>query len=58
MSEFFAMSGYGGYVWSSYAIFVLVLLADMISPLLQRRRITIQLRNRIARERARRSRSA
>lgn len=58
MSEFFAMSGYGGYVWSAYAIFLLVLLADMISPLLQRRRITTQLRNRIARERARRSRSA
>lgn len=57
MTEFLAMSGYGTYVWSAYAIFLLVLAADMLAPLVQRRRVISQLRNRIAREHARRSRS-
>ena len=34
-SEFFAMGGYGLYVWGSYAVAALVMLAE---PLLARRR--------------------
>ncbi len=39
MSEFFHMGGYAPYVWSSYAISFVVLLANVISPWLQRRKL-------------------
>jgi len=38
MADFLAMGGYGAYVWTAYAVFGLVLLADALAPLLQRRR--------------------
>lgn len=37
MTEFLHMGGYAGYVWASYAVFLLVLLADAVAPILQRR---------------------
>jgi len=57
MSEFFAMHGYAGYVWSAYAIFFVVLLADALAPLLRRRRALAELRGRLKREAARSARS-
>ena len=53
MTEFFAMHGYAAYVWTSYAIFFLVLLGDALAPLLRRRRILADLRGRLKREHAR-----
>ena len=38
MSEFLGMGGYAAYVWSAYAVFLIVLLFDAIGPLRQRRR--------------------
>ncbi len=55
MSDFFAMGGYGAYVWSAYAVFVVVLLADAVTPLWQRRRILRELGARLRREAARKS---
>jgi heme exporter protein D len=40
--EFFAMGGYGLYVWGSYAVTALVMLAE---PLLARRRHRLALRD-------------
>jgi heme exporter protein D len=36
---FFDMGGYGAYVWSSYAIVFVVLLANAISPIWCERRV-------------------
>lgn len=49
MSDFFAMGGYGFYVWTSFGLFVLVLALDALAPLLKRRRILRELRARLRR---------
>lgn len=43
-SEFFAMGGYAGFVWSSYALAALVLIFNIVLPLLRRRRVLAALR--------------
>jgi heme exporter protein D len=53
MSDFFAMGGYGAYVWSAYFVFFAVLLADALAPLWRRRRILRELAARLKREAAR-----
>jgi len=50
ISEFFAMGGYAFYVWSSYGLAAVVLIANVVAPALRRRRL--------AREFARRARLA
>ncbi len=55
MSEFLRMGDYGFYVWSSYAIFFVVLMADALAPWLRKRSIVRQLRSRYQREQNRRS---
>ena len=50
MADFFAMGGYGAYVWASYAVFGIVLLADALTPLLQRRRALRELQGRLKRQ--------
>jgi heme exporter protein D len=37
IQEFFAMGGYAFYVWSSYGLTFVVLLANIIIPVAQRR---------------------
>ncbi|HET8898377.1 MAG TPA: heme exporter protein CcmD [Rhodanobacteraceae bacterium] len=49
MSAFFAMGGYGAYVWPAYALFFLVLAADYLAPMLRRRRYLRDIRARLAR---------
>jgi len=49
MSEFLSMGGYGNYVWSSFAIFAIVLTLDAVAPLLKRRRVLRELRGRVRR---------
>lgn len=53
MAEFFGMGGYGAYVWSAYAVFFIVLLADALLPLWQRRATLRELGARLRRENAR-----
>ena len=55
MSDFFAMGGYAGYVWSSYAVFFIVLALDALAPFWQRRRALRDLRGRLKRELARKA---
>jgi heme exporter protein D len=43
LQEFIYMGGHGYYVWPAYGIAVIVLLANVIRPLLQLRRIKRQL---------------
>jgi heme exporter protein D len=52
MADFFAMHGYGLYVWTAYIVFFVVLLADAIGPMRLRRRTLTELRGRLKREAA------
>ena len=54
MEEFFNMGGYAFYVWTSYGIALFVLLANVILPLRQRRKLLDGIA-RAARRRARRN---
>ena len=51
LNEFFHMGGYAAYVWSSYAIALVVLLANVVAPMRQRRKLFTQLARRQRRER-------
>ena len=46
LTEFFHMGGYAFYVWSSYAIALIVLVANLVSPILLRRRLLANLARR------------
>ena len=54
MSAALAMGQYGFYVWTSLAVFFLVLLVDTLAPLARRRRNLRELRARLARQENRR----
>ena len=54
LNEFFHMGGYAFYVWTSYGIALFVLLANVISPLRQRKKLLITIA-RAARRRSRRA---
>ncbi|WP_017461235.1 heme exporter protein CcmD [Dyella ginsengisoli] len=58
MNQFLAMGGYAVYVWPAYAVFLVVLLADALAPVLRRRRVLRELRGRLARQAARQQRHA
>lgn len=49
MAEFFAMGGYGFYVWTSIAVFFLTLAIEAITPNAQRRRVLADIRGRVQR---------
>ena len=53
MTDFFAMGGYGVYLWPSYAVFVVVLAIDALATRLRRRRVLAELRGRLKRREAR-----
>ena len=42
--EFFAMGGYAFYVWTSYAIALVVMTYIWVMPILQRKKLIRQLR--------------
>jgi heme exporter protein D len=52
------MGGYAVYVWPAFAVFFAVLAWDWFAPALRRRRITRELRGKLARERTRNARAA
>jgi heme exporter protein D len=37
LQEFLAMGGYAFYVWTSYGIWLIVLLANVVIPIIQRK---------------------
>lgn len=41
VQEFFAMGGYAFYVWTSYGLTLIVLLANIIIPVVQRKQFFI-----------------
>jgi len=52
------MGGYAVYVWPAFAVFFVVLAWDWFAPAMRRRRITRELRGKLARERTRNARAA
>jgi heme exporter protein D len=52
------MGGYAFYVWPAFAVFFVVLAWDWFAPAMRRRRITRELRGKLARERTRNARAA
>lgn len=50
LNEFLHMGGYGFYVWTSYGIALVVLLANVLAPFFQRRKLLADLARRARRE--------
>mgnify|MGYP001544243972 FL=1 len=57
-SEFFHMGGYAFFVWTSYGITFAVLLANIISPIIQRRKTIARIKRAIKREAIEREKQA
>ena len=49
-SEFFHMGGYAFYVWTSYGLTFIVVLANIISPIMQRKKVIKRIKRAIKRE--------
>ncbi len=49
-SEFFHMGGYAFFVWTSYALTLIVVVANIVSPIIQRRKIIARVKRAIKRE--------
>jgi len=49
-SEFFNMGGYAFYVWTSYALTLVVVVANIISPIMQRKKVIKQIKRTLKRE--------
>jgi len=48
ISEFLNMGGYAFYVWTSYAVVLIVLIANVLYPLRRKRRIIRDLERKFA----------
>ena len=48
--EFLNMGGYAFYVWTSYAIAAVVLIANLVAPLRLRRKLLLDLNRKARRE--------
>ena len=52
LAEFFAMGGYGVFVWASYGIAVVTLTITALVPLIRHRRLKASLRRRMLADQA------
>ncbi len=53
MAELFAMGKYGDYIWSAYAVFLIVCAIDALAPRLTRKRVLAEIRGKLKRRAAR-----
>jgi heme exporter protein D len=49
-SEFFNMGGYAFFVWTSYALALVIVVANIVFPVLHRKKIIAHIRRTIKRE--------
>jgi len=49
-SEFFHMGGYAFFVWTSYALTFAVIVANIIFPIIQRKKVIARIKRAIKRE--------
>ncbi|MBT3094181.1 MAG: heme exporter protein CcmD [gamma proteobacterium symbiont of Clathrolucina costata] len=51
MSEFLAMGGYAVYVWPSFLLALIVLVANVVAPMQQRKRVLKDIARKLRRAR-------
>ncbi len=51
MREFFEMGGYAFYVWTSYGVALIVLVANLVAPLVQKRKLLADIARKVRRSR-------
>ncbi|MES9988955.1 MAG: heme exporter protein CcmD [Candidatus Thiodiazotropha endolucinida] len=51
MREFFAMGGYAVYVWPSFLLALIVLVANVVAPMQQRKRVLKDIARKLRRAR-------
>ncbi len=56
-SEFFHMGGYAFFVWGSYAVALIVVLGNIVTPIMQRKKVIKRIKRTIKRESIELSRS-
>lgn len=49
-SDFFHMGGYATYVWVSYGLALLMVVANIVSPIIERKRVIARIKRAIKRE--------
>ncbi|HHO59570.1 MAG TPA: heme exporter protein CcmD [Thiotrichales bacterium] len=49
-SEFFDMGGYAFYVWTSYALTLVLVVANIVLPVMQRKKVIARVKRAIKRE--------
>lgn len=49
-SEFIAMGGHGFYVWLSYAIALVLIIVNLVSPVMRKKKLITELIRRFRRE--------
>jgi heme exporter protein D len=49
-AEFFNMGGYAFFVWTSYALTFFIVVANIVSPLMQRKKIIARIKRAVKRE--------
>jgi heme exporter protein D len=49
-SEFFHMGGYAFFVWTSYALAFVIVVLNIVSPMVQRKKIIARIKRAIKRE--------
>ncbi len=49
-TEFFNMGGYAAYVWPSYGLALVLVIANVVSPIIQRRKVIARIKRAIKRE--------
>jgi heme exporter protein D len=49
-SEFFNMGGYAFFVWTSYALALAVVVVNIVSPILQRKKVIAHIKRTMRRE--------
>jgi len=49
-SEFFHMGGYAFFVWTSYALTLIVIVANVVLPIMQRKKVISRIKRTIKRE--------
>ncbi len=48
--EFFDMGGYAFFVWTSYGITLIVMVANIIAPIMRRRKVILRIKRAIKRD--------
>ncbi|GMR01469.1 MAG: heme exporter protein CcmD [Gammaproteobacteria bacterium] len=49
-AEFFDMGGYAFFVWTSYGLAFIVIVANIVSPIMQRKKVISRIKRAIKRE--------